>query len=125
MIVGQPRAQSGEQARCTRRPVDRAPIGKTASEETTMEHVAEWDVHVYLFEHDDDSTYARAVLKTGAGTLIGEGSARRNPADVPVAEIGDELAVGRALVSLGEQLLNAAAGDIAAIGSTRSSPRGR
>lgn len=33
-----------------------------------------------------------------------------------VAEIGDELAVGRALVALGKQLLNAAADDIAAPG---------
>jgi hypothetical protein len=78
-----------------------------------MEHVAEWDIHIYLFEHDDDSTYARAVLKTRDTTLTGEGTARRNPADTPVAEIGDEIAVGRALVSLGEQLLNAAADDMA------------
>jgi uncharacterized protein DUF1876 len=80
-----------------------------------MEHVAEWDVHIYLFEHDDDSTLARAVLKTPAATLTGEGAARRNPADPPVAEIGYELAVGRALDALGEQLLNAAVSDIAAL----------
>lgn len=34
-----------------------------------MEHVADWTVHIYLFEHDDDSTYARAELKTSAATL--------------------------------------------------------
>ena len=80
-----------------------------------MEHVAEWNVHIYLFEHDADTTLARAVMETPATTLTAEGTARRNPADLPVAEIGDELAVGRALVALGEQLLNAAAGDIAAL----------
>ena len=83
-----------------------------------MEHVAEWELRVYLYEHDEH-TLARAVLMTGANTMRAEGVARRNPADLPVPEIGDELAVGRALVDLGNQLLRAASGDIAALSGHR------
>lgn len=80
-----------------------------------MDHVAEWHAHVHLFEHDT-MTQARVSLETGANTLTSEGIARRNPADPEVPEIGDELAVGRALIELGERLVRAAAEDIAALG---------
>jgi hypothetical protein len=62
-----------------------------------MDHVAEWKAHVHLYEHDD-ATQARVTLETDANTLISEGLARRHPADPQVPEIGDELAVGRALI---------------------------
>jgi uncharacterized protein DUF1876 len=83
-----------------------------------MEHVAEWQAHVYLFEHDS-TTQARVVLDTGVNTLTGEGLARCHPADPDVPEIGDELAVGRALIELGERLVHAASEDIAALGRAR------
>ena len=81
-----------------------------------MEHIAEWDIHVYLFEQADDANLARVVLNTGANELRGEGRSRRAPEDPPVPEIGDELAVGRALVDLGNQLLAVASEDAAALG---------
>jgi uncharacterized protein DUF1876 len=80
-----------------------------------MEHVAKWNIDVNLFEHED-STVAHVVLKTKTTVLRAEGRARRNPVDAPVPEIGDELAVGRALAELGAQLMYAAAGDLAAMG---------
>jgi hypothetical protein len=80
-----------------------------------VEHVAEWQARVYLFEHDA-ATQARVVLNTGTNTLTSEGLARRHPADPEVPEIGDELAVGRALIELGERLVRAAGEDIAALG---------
>lgn len=83
-----------------------------------MEHVAEWDAHVFLFEHDNE-TAARVVLETGSAELHGEGRARRNPSDPLVPEIGDELAVGRALVDLGTKLIDAASDDIAHLGRKR------
>jgi Domain of unknown function (DUF1876) len=83
-----------------------------------MEHVAEWKAQVYLFE-DDSMTQARIVLDTGANKLTGEGLARRHPADPDVPEIGDELAVGRAFIELGERLVHAASEDIAALGRAR------
>jgi len=84
-----------------------------------MTHVAEWIANVHLFE-DDDATHARVTLDTGANVLAGEGQARRRPSDPPVPEIGDELAVGRALVELGERLIAAAGEDVAVLGRARA-----
>lgn len=82
------------------------------------QHVAEWQAHIHLYE-DDSKTHARVRLETGSTVLSGEGLARRNPRDAAVPEIGDELAVGRALVELGERLIRAAGEDIAALGRPR------
>lgn len=79
-----------------------------------MEHIDEWVVHVYLFEHDDH-TSARAVLTIGANTLETQGKARVNPHGVAVPEINDELAAGRALARLAGQLLRAGEVDIEAL----------
>ena len=85
-----------------------------------MQHVAEWGAHVHLFEQED-VTQARVSLDTGQNVLIGEGLARRRPTDPLVPEIGDELAVGRAFVELGERLIRAAGEDVAALARTRES----
>jgi hypothetical protein len=83
-----------------------------------MDHVAEWKAHVHLYEHGD-ATQARVTLETDANTLISEGLARRHPGDPKVPEIGDELAVGRAFIELGERLVRAAGEDIAALARAR------
>ncbi|MCG5218167.1 DUF1876 domain-containing protein [Streptosporangium sp. KLBMP 9127] len=63
---------------------------------------------------DLDTTSARAVLTLTGGTeVVGTGHARRNPMDQPAPEIGDELAVGRALIDLADRLLDVAARDVA------------
>ncbi|MBB4915657.1 DUF1876 domain-containing protein [Streptosporangium saharense] len=73
----------------------------------------QWDVQVSITEEGDE-TFARAVLPiAGAGELAGVGRARRNPSDEPVAEIGDELAVARALADLSGRLMNITTADIA------------
>jgi hypothetical protein len=76
----------------------------------------EWRLSLYLSEHDPDTT-ARVVLDTGDNVLESWAEAHRNPFDSAVPEIGDELAAGRALISLGRQLLRAAAGDISEYGA--------
>ncbi|MEV5988937.1 dsRBD fold-containing protein [Streptomyces sp. NPDC052051] len=76
----------------------------------------EWTLRLYLSEHDPD-TAARVVLNTGDTVLESHAEAHRNPDDSSVPEIGEELAVGRALVALGHQLIRAAAGDIKAVGA--------
>jgi hypothetical protein len=81
----------------------------------------EWRLHLYLSEHDPATT-ARVVLDTGDGVLECRAEAHRNPFDTAVPEIGDELAAGRALISLGRQLLRAAAGDITASGAPDEVP---
>lgn len=71
-----------------------------------------WNVDVYIDEHED-TTRAEARLRTRDDTqLTGVGTAHRNPSDVDVPEIGDELAVARALGELSRKLLRTAAEDI-------------
>jgi hypothetical protein len=77
-------------------------------------HVKTWHVDVFVSE-DDDATYARAVLSGDRpGVMAGTGMTRRNPRDPAVPEIGDEVAVARALGSLSAQLMHVAEADIQA-----------
>lgn len=71
-----------------------------------------WDVEIFIGEQDG-YTYAEARLHTEIGDrLVGIGRAKLDPHDHDVPEIGDELAVARALGDLGHRLLVTAAGDI-------------
>ena len=75
----------------------------------------QWDVEIFLSE-DEHETHAEARLHTQDSThLRGTGSARLNPKDQDVPEIGDELAAARALSDLAHKLLDAAARDIEGI----------
>lgn len=72
--------------------------------------------HVELFLHEDgEETTARAVLHSEAPQHAeGLGRARRAPLDPDVPEVGDEVAVARALHDLAEKLLDTAEEDIEA-----------
>jgi hypothetical protein len=79
-----------------------------------------WHVDIYIGEHEGQ-THAEARLRpNGETTLTATGTARLNPADRDVPEIGDELAVARALSDLAHRLLHAAAGDIESITHERA-----
>ena len=79
-------------------------------------HTRTWHLHVDLFEQDG-TTRAEVVLRTDAGTELRHvGTARRRPGDRDVPEIGDELAVCRALSGLAHDLLEASIADIEANG---------
>lgn len=79
-------------------------------------HTKTWTVEIYIGEQDG-RTHAEARLRTekSARELAGEGTARLNPTDQDVPEIGDELAASRALSHLAHQLLDAAAEDIGSV----------
>lgn len=79
-----------------------------------MIHDKRWTIEIVIDEDDEARrTRAEAHLRTSDQTdLRGVGEARRNPADRDVPEIGDELAVARALADLGHRLLDVAVGDI-------------
>jgi hypothetical protein len=79
-----------------------------------MDTTKTWRLGIHIDEHDDQ-THARAHLVTKDSELTGLGIARLNPRDTDVPEIGDELAVARALSDLAHQLLEAAAGDIESV----------
>ncbi|OBG54042.1 MULTISPECIES: DUF1876 domain-containing protein [unclassified Mycobacterium] len=67
-----------------------------------------------LVEERDEKTRAKARLSWQGKTLVGVGLARLDPADEPVATIGDELAIARALSDLANQLFAATSTDIQA-----------
>ena len=75
-----------------------------------------WDVQVFLSEKDGTTHAEARLFSSRREHLSGTGTAKLSPADhVDVAEIGYELATGRALVSLGEQLLQVAEADVEAL----------
>jgi uncharacterized protein DUF1876 len=77
-------------------------------------HTKTWHLHVDISEQDDN-TRAEAVLRTDAGTELRHvGTAHRRSTDRDVPEIGDELAVCRALSGLAHDLLEASVEDISA-----------
>jgi uncharacterized protein (UPF0128 family) len=80
-----------------------------------MRAVKEWKVDLMLGENDGRS-YAEASLVTEVGDrLVATGYARVSPDDYDVPEIGDEIAVARALQDLGRRLLETASGDIESV----------
>lgn len=71
-----------------------------------------WRVEIYIGERDEKTHAEARLIPAQDVTLTGEGLARLNPVDRDVPEIGDELAVARALSDLAHQLLHAAVEDI-------------
>jgi hypothetical protein len=83
--------------------------------EPTLGHVREWQVRVSIFESGND-TSANVVLLSDAPThLSAHGQSHRKNKDTSVPEIGDEVAVARALRHLADRLLETATQDIEAI----------
>ena len=84
-----------------------------------LAHAKTWNVEVALFEQGATTT-ARAVLRAESDSLLeGRGKAKRAPGDLDVPEIGDEVAVARALHRLADSLLAAASADISAVEQRR------
>ena len=80
-----------------------------------MDATKQWSVTVEIDE-EENTTLAHASLRTPAGQdVTGVGKAERNPLDPSVPEIGDELAVARALRNLAERLLHATEKDITSV----------
>ena len=76
--------------------------------------VKDWTVEVSIDEHQGH-TRAKARLRWRDQESVGVGLAKLNPADRDVADIGDELAVGRALADLARRLMCVTAHDIEAV----------
>jgi hypothetical protein len=80
-----------------------------------MRTLSRWTVEVFVGE-DDGRTYAEAALHDDIGNhVLGTGRARVSPGDADVPQIGDEIAVARALLDLGHRLLGIASTDIESI----------
>lgn len=72
----------------------------------TAVRTKDWQLRLHVVE-EGDSTRVHAVLDADGDVLHSDALARRNPLDAPAPAVGDEFAVGRALVDLGHQLLRA------------------
>ena len=66
-----------------------------------------WEMHVYLHE-GDAATEAHVAVVTPIDVLWGRGRASRRPGDPVLAQVGDDLSLGRALADLSLQLLTRA-----------------
>ncbi len=71
-----------------------------------------WDAEISITESGDEARAEARLRGKEGGQMVGQGTARRNPADENVPAIGDELAAARALSDLSHQLLQRAAHDI-------------
>jgi L-alanine-DL-glutamate epimerase-like enolase superfamily enzyme len=77
-----------------------------------MDAVKTWTVQVQIDEHDSQTRAVALLRIDDSESITGTGLARLNPDDRDVPEIGDELAVARALSELSHRLLDAAASEI-------------
>jgi hypothetical protein len=77
-----------------------------------MDAVKTWTVQVQIDEHESQTRAVARLRIDDSESITGTGLARLNPDDRDVPEIGDELAVARALSELSHRLLDAAAAEI-------------
>lgn len=77
-----------------------------------MSKAERWSVALTVQEHEGQ-TRAEARLDLGDGAhVLGHGTARRNPSDPNVLEIGEKIAVARALSDVAHMLLGNAAAQL-------------
>ncbi len=75
-------------------------------------HVREWNVRVSIFEAGEDTSATVVLLSDSPEHLSARGTARRSTRDKGVPEIGDEVAVARALRHLADKLMETAETDV-------------
>ena len=77
-----------------------------------MDDVKQWTVTIDIDEHDGHTRAVARLHDRDTERLTGVGLARLDPADRDVPEIGDEIAVARALSDLSHRLLRTATEDV-------------
>ncbi|WP_063783103.1 universal stress protein [Streptomyces sp. XY431] len=88
------------------RPLTAAAGAEGSGAEPAVRTTKDWQLSLHLVE-ERDTTRVHAVLDADGAVLHSDAYARRNPLDDPAPAVGDEFAVGRALIDLGHQLLRA------------------
>ena len=99
----------------TATPVPPAPQQRKAHGTGSHPRVRDWQVRVSVFGSDDDAEATAVLLADSPIHLSAHGHSHRGERDRVVPEIGDEVAVARALRRLADQLLETAADDIEGI----------
>ncbi len=82
------------------------------AEAAVRRRVHDWQVRVTIFESDDETHANVVLLSDSPAHLTARGESTRGADDQPVPEIGDEIAVARALRHLADRLIEVATGDI-------------
>jgi hypothetical protein len=77
-----------------------------------MNEVKNWTVTVRIGEHEGRTRAVAHLHTRDTDRIVGVGFARLSPVDEDIPEIGDEIAVGRALLDLGRNLLQEAGHDV-------------
>jgi hypothetical protein len=75
-------------------------------------HVHDWEVRISIFGSDDETDAHVLLVADSPNRLSASGHSERSPHDLVTPEIGEEVAVARALRRLADQLLETAEGDI-------------
>jgi hypothetical protein len=88
------------------------PAPVTAAGTRPRPRVHDWQVRVTIFESDDETHANVVLLSDSPAHLTARGESVRGAHDRPVPEIGDEIAVARALRHLADHLIEVAEGDI-------------
>jgi len=89
-----------------------------------MDTIDHWKVQLFIAARDGHTSAQARLVTADTEWLTGIGTSRRNPADPKIQEIGEEIAVARALVDLGHKLLDTAATDLEAVTHDRPRPSG-
>ena len=69
-------------------------------------------LNVHLTEKESETTADCMLTMDNGAVITAHGMARRNPRDMDVPEIGDEIALARAMSELSHKLLDVAAGEL-------------
>ena len=77
-----------------------------------------WRVQISVVETGDNTSATALLISDQPGQFSGQGDSHRSPSDDPLATIGDEVAVARALRHLADTLLARAESDIEAVTGT-------
>jgi hypothetical protein len=77
-----------------------------------VDDAKQWTVTIDIDEHDGHTRAVARLRDRDTERLTGVGLARLDPADRDVPEIGDEIAVARALSDLSHRLLRTATEDV-------------
>ena len=77
-----------------------------------MSEADRWSVELSIREHEGETHADARLVMDDDARLRGHGRARRNPTDPNVMEIGEKIAVARALSDLAHMLLSSAAAQI-------------
>jgi hypothetical protein len=74
--------------------------------------VDRWSVELSIHEHEGQTRADARLIMDGGDHLLGHGMARRHPRDPNVTDIGERIAVARALSDLAHLLLGSAAAEL-------------